>query len=57
MKIGDTVLILRDLEDVNCKDCIGVIEEINLVLYKVSFVSKEGTKMTCSFFEDELEVI
>ncbi|XAG97119.1 hypothetical protein ZYGNAAKF_CDS0131 [Enterococcus phage VRE9_2] len=57
MKVGDTVLILKDLEDVACKGCIGVIEEINIVLNKVYFVSKEGIEMNCSFFEDELEVI
>lgn len=57
MKVGDTVLILKDFENLACKGCIGVVEEINIVLYKVCFVSKEGVKMSCPFFEDELEVV
>lgn len=57
MKVGDTVLILKDFEDFACKGCIGVIEEINIVFNKVHFVSKEGIEMNCPFFDEELEVI
>lgn len=57
MKVGDTVLILKDFEDFACKGCIGVIEEINIVFNKVRFVSKEGIEMNCLFFDEELEVI
>lgn len=57
MKIGDTVIILRDFEDLDCKGCIGVIEEINIVFNKVRFISKEGVEMICPFFDEELEVV
>lgn len=57
MKVGDTVLILKDFEDLDCKGCTGVIEEINIVLNKVRFISKEGVEMKCPFFDEELEVI
>lgn len=57
MKVGDTVLILKDLEDVACKGCIGVIEEINIVLYEVYFISQDGFEKTSSFFKEELEVV
>lgn len=57
MKVGDSVLILKDFEDFDCKGCIGVIEEINIIFNKVRFASKEGIEMNCPFFDEELEVI
>lgn len=57
MKVGDSVLILKDFEDFDCKGCIGVIEEINIIFNKVRFVSKEGIEMNYPFFDEELEVI
>lgn len=57
MKVGDTVLILKDFEDFDCKGCTGVVEEINIIFNKVRFISKEGIEMNCPFFDEELEVI
>lgn len=57
IEVGDKVIILKDLEDLDCKGCVGIVEEISIVLYKVRFISQEGLEKTVSFFKEELEVV
>lgn len=60
MKVGTKVKILRELDDVYCKDCEGVIISIKryggeILIFKVEFINNKGEKDVCLFFDQELE--